>query len=164
MLKMKRNKKGFTLIELFFVVAVIGFLVTIIMVTLSNTQRKARDSRRKADLTQIQKALETYYYDTPGQGNYPGETWCDSSKGSCGGACPCGGDDWSAISGIWTGLVGNKILGRLPKDPINNSTYYYWYEPDCNQGACAGKGCCGYFIGCHLELEGNYFLKGGYTK
>jgi prepilin-type N-terminal cleavage/methylation domain-containing protein len=157
-----KNKKGFTLIELLVVIAIIGLLATIVLVGLNKAGQKARDATRKANLAQIQKALEMYYYDNPGNGNYPSEAWCDSSVGSCGHACPCGANDWSQTCGIWTGLVGNKILGRLPKDPTNNSTYYYYYEPDCNQGACAGKGCCGHSIGCRLEQGGSFILKSGY--
>jgi len=55
------NKKGFTLIELLVVISIIGFLSTLAVVSLKNAREKARDTRRKADLTQISKALQFYY-------------------------------------------------------------------------------------------------------
>ena len=87
--------------------------------------------------------------------------------GSCGTGCPCSPlqDNWLSGSGIWQGIVGNDIMGILPKDPINNATYYYSYEPCCNQDcgggrSCVGKGCCEYYIGAsRLETTGS-----GYTK
>jgi len=60
---MFNNKKGFTLIELLVVVAIIGLLSTLSIVALNNARARARDSRRLADIKQIQTALELYYSD-----------------------------------------------------------------------------------------------------
>ncbi|HUD02706.1 MAG TPA: prepilin-type N-terminal cleavage/methylation domain-containing protein, partial [Candidatus Paceibacterota bacterium] len=64
----KVRKKGFTLIELMVVIAIIGILASIIMVSLSSAQSKGRDAKRVADIRTIQLALEEYYNDN---GNYP---------------------------------------------------------------------------------------------
>ena len=165
--KNKKNKEvGFTLIEILFVMTIIALLAMIVFIAVGNAQKKARDAIRKADLAEIQKALDIYYYDNPAAGEYPDEGGCDSSKGTCG-TCPCSGNNWSAASGIWDKIVvDNQIIRILPKDPANDSTHYYWYEPTCDVidagGDCLGKGCCGYYLGCRLELEGDYVLKGGY--
>jgi general secretion pathway protein G len=65
---MCKSKKGFTLIELLVVVAIIGLLSTLSIVALNNARARARDSRRLADIKQIQTALELYYSDI---GLYP---------------------------------------------------------------------------------------------
>ena len=64
---MKKNK-GFTLIELLVVIAIIGLLSTLAVVALNNARQKSRDSRRVADIKQIQTALELYYND---ENHYP---------------------------------------------------------------------------------------------
>lgn len=64
----KINKKAFTLIELLVVVAVIGILTTLAVVSLQNTRKSARDTKRVADIKQLQLALELYVHDN---GFYP---------------------------------------------------------------------------------------------
>ncbi len=54
-------RKGFTLIEMLVVVAIIGLLSSTILVGLGNARSKARDARRISDLRQIQTGLENYY-------------------------------------------------------------------------------------------------------
>jgi prepilin-type N-terminal cleavage/methylation domain-containing protein len=63
-----KNKKGFTLVELLVVVAIIGILAAVSVVSLNTARARARDSRRVADVRQIQTALELYYND---MGTYP---------------------------------------------------------------------------------------------
>jgi len=58
--KLQKNL-GFTLIELLVVISIIGFLATASLVAFNSARTKARDTRRKADLTQIRKALDLYY-------------------------------------------------------------------------------------------------------
>lgn len=60
----KLNKKGFTLIELLVVIAIIALLSTIAIVSLGNARQKARDTKRIADIKQIQTALELDYNNT----------------------------------------------------------------------------------------------------
>ncbi len=57
----KKNRKGFTLIELLVVIAIIGLLSTLAVVALGNAQARARDSKRAADIKQIQTALALFY-------------------------------------------------------------------------------------------------------
>lgn len=60
--------KGFTLVELLIVIAIIGVLSAILMANFVGVRQRARDAQRKTDLRQIQSALELYRADI---GSYP---------------------------------------------------------------------------------------------
>lgn len=55
------TRKGFTLIEVLIVVSIIGLLSATILVGLAGFRARGRDTRRLADLKQIQNGLELYY-------------------------------------------------------------------------------------------------------
>ncbi len=59
---MNKNKfkKGFTLIELLVVIAIIGILASVLLVNLSGTRNKAKDSAIKLEMNQIRTALESF--------------------------------------------------------------------------------------------------------
>lgn len=71
MFKIKNNRTkrfGFTLVEVLIVVALIGLLTTVAVLSVQNRRASARDTKRVADIKKIQTALESYYYN---QGHYP---------------------------------------------------------------------------------------------
>lgn len=59
--KINKNFSGFTLIELLTVIAIIALLSTIIISAINNARQNARDTRRAADIKQLQIALEMYF-------------------------------------------------------------------------------------------------------
>jgi len=59
---MKKNR-AFTLIEVLVVATIIGVLVTVAAVSFANSQKRARDARRKADLETVRQALVLYRQD-----------------------------------------------------------------------------------------------------
>ncbi len=59
--KTNLKKIGFTLLEMLVVIGIIAILVSLGSVSYSSAQKKARDSKRKSDLSTIQNALEQYY-------------------------------------------------------------------------------------------------------
>jgi prepilin-type N-terminal cleavage/methylation domain-containing protein len=70
--------KGFTLLEILIVIALIGVLTAFGLASYTATQKTGRNSRRTADLKVIQNSLETYYGDTtvyPGGSCDPGITY-----------------------------------------------------------------------------------------
>ncbi len=60
---MKNFKKAFTLIEMLIVVVIIGILAAALIPRLQSVQGRARDTKRKADLSQIGSALSVYKSD-----------------------------------------------------------------------------------------------------
>jgi prepilin-type N-terminal cleavage/methylation domain-containing protein len=61
-----KNQKGFTLIELLVVIAIIGLLSTLAVISLNNARQRSRDTKRVADIKQVQTALELYFNDNNG--------------------------------------------------------------------------------------------------
>lgn len=64
---MKRSK-GFTLVELIVVIAILGVLTTIAVFNYLNVQRQARDDQRNSDTTTLAESLEQYFAKN---GEYP---------------------------------------------------------------------------------------------
>ena len=62
-------KKGFTLVELLVVISIISLLTSIVLASLNDARKKARDSARISSVLQVQKALAMYFSD---KGGYPG--------------------------------------------------------------------------------------------
>jgi prepilin-type N-terminal cleavage/methylation domain-containing protein len=62
------KSKGFTIVELLIVIVVIGILATLVIVTFSGIQQRARDTQRQTDINAVQGHLEAYYAQT---GTYP---------------------------------------------------------------------------------------------
>lgn len=55
-----QGRRGFTLIELLVVISIIAILSAGSIGMFTNSQRRARDARRRSDLKQVQTALEQY--------------------------------------------------------------------------------------------------------
>lgn len=122
---MKEHRKilkvGFTLIEILVVMTIIGILTTISLVNYRTSQIKARDTRRKSDLSQIQKALEMYYND---YGVYPLGGAVGEILGCDAGACNWG-EPWIKSEEVY--------IKTMPYDPRtkycydSDGTYYKIY-------------------------------------
>ena len=124
------NKNGFTLVELVLVIGIIAVLFSVALAVLDplGQIQKANDVRRKADLSQTQKALETYYQD---KGRYPrtngSPNYCMQDTTTS--TTYCGGSIWA------------PYMNLVPKDP-NSSNRYVYYTPSDGQS---------YYIYANLE-------------
>jgi prepilin-type N-terminal cleavage/methylation domain-containing protein len=117
------KKRGFSLMELLIVIAIIGILVSISVVSYSTAQKKSRDARRHSDLKAIQNAWEQYYADNGA--NYP-----DSCNYSV-----------TPTPGV---MSGTYLPGGMPFDPKSGPTptpYTSIVTPVCTTTSycfCAG--------------------------
>jgi prepilin-type N-terminal cleavage/methylation domain-containing protein len=135
----KKEHKGFTLIEILIVVAIIAILASVVLIGLGPAQQSGRDARRLSDLRETQNALELYYN---AKGTYPNVTAAQGYMNS---------DAWGALSAaLQAADIG--ITQPLPDDPTNNSTYYYGYE--------ASPDLSSYVIGATLENKQNSVFTG----
>lgn len=108
------NCQGFTLIELLVVIAILGVLSTIGLGTFRSSQAKSRDSRRKSDLANIQRALEMYLND---YGVYPSSTNGEITLSN-------GVLSWDGQS-EFIDEKGTVYMKELPDDPAVNQNYCY---------------------------------------
>jgi prepilin-type N-terminal cleavage/methylation domain-containing protein len=60
---MKKKQKGFTLVELLVVVAIIGLLVGMVVISVRSVKAKARDAERVSDMNSISTVLGLYHND-----------------------------------------------------------------------------------------------------
>lgn len=107
---MDKKKGGFTLIELIVVIAILGILAALISGNFISSLKKGRDARRKADLQQIQKALESYYEDNL---TYPN-------------TLPASGTSLTHPDSE----VNKTYMLKIPSDPMENSGYKYEYATE----------------------------------
>lgn len=105
-----QQRKGFTLIEILIVVAIIAILASVILVGLGPTQSLGRDARRVSDLQEVQNGLELYYNKS---GAYPVPTTLT----------------WGPATTATTfeGLLINAGIGvtDVPDDPTSGGNYIY---------------------------------------
>jgi len=65
------NKKGFSLIEILIVIGIIAILGTVVYVALGSTRVKARDTKRKVEISQIGRFLSmSCFLPAGGDGEY----------------------------------------------------------------------------------------------
>jgi prepilin-type N-terminal cleavage/methylation domain-containing protein len=103
--KMQSNQRGFTLIELMIVVAIIGILTAIAFPLYANIQARARVAKAQADTRTLASAVVVYSAHT--------------------GGLPALLTDLSVTVAGVGGLVAGPFISPIPSPPTNWSLYTY---------------------------------------
>src|SRR3989344_7286755 len=131
----KNSSTGFTLIELLVVISIIGIMAVGLMYLIDPLGQiaKANDAKRKSDLEQLQRTLETYYNDN---GQYPPHSVAPDPLYRI--KPPTGYTEWGSV---WT-----AYNTTLPKDPTPSTRNYVYF---------AGSNGQSYFLYANLEKSGD---------
>jgi prepilin-type N-terminal cleavage/methylation domain-containing protein len=112
-------RKGFTLIEILVVIAIIGTLSTIGVIFFGNAQKKARDAKYIFDANLIRKAVELYYSDHeyyPYDESNPMRNWWYANRNSG--------------PRTMRSVLDENYLPIIPEEldsrPAANRVMYYW--------------------------------------
>lgn len=106
--------KGFTIIELLVVCMIIAILTLIVVINLDRSEKIARDTERKSNLTKLTTALEVYRVDTKA---YP--------RNCAGPTCTVNFQSITHTTLGLTGLVSGNYLPVLPSGPQSDDVYKY---------------------------------------
>ncbi len=117
---MKKNtifsQKGFTPIELLFVILVIGVLVLVSIAFLNSSRLKARDAKRLVDIRRIQTGLTFYNLDTSSYPSYQESIVLGTPQTVK--LCDVGFVAQSVI-------CEKEYMSAVPKDPSSGRRYLY---------------------------------------
>ena len=111
----KRNSRGFTLIEMLIVIVVIAILALIVIPRLLGAGRKAKESALRGDLQQLRNAIQQFEADC---GDFPAAI---SNLMTAPGAGTNGGNGIALDTGAWKGPYMRTPDNNLPKDPFTGS-------------------------------------------
>lgn len=140
---MHSSRKGFTLIELLVVISIIGLLSTLAVVALNSARQKSRDTKRLADVKQIQTALELFYSDNNryAVADTPVELGTATTNKLCGSA---------GFAGTCSGTTYMGLVPRSPRPqdgPCTTSDNQYLYGSPSPSGSYEITFCLGGTVG-----------------
>ncbi len=152
MVSLKNKSKGFTIVELLIVIVVIGILATLVIVTFTGIQQKARNSQRQTDINAIDSHVEAFYAD---KGFYP--TFGQLNDATWRGA-NLKGLDPEALVGPKAGALSHASSGTATGD-----SYNYWANHGGTSTECAGTAATDDDSSCDTFVL-SALLEGGTTQ
>lgn len=111
----KKNSRGFTLIEMLIVIVVISILAMIVIPRLLGAGRKAKESALRGDLQQLRNAIQQFEADC---GDYP-SALAQLMTAPAAGAT--GGSGIALDVTAWKGPYLRTPDGNLPADPFTTA-------------------------------------------
>ena len=120
------NKKGFTLLEILLVVAMIAILAGIVILAINPSKQMAdaRNAQRKADINTIMNAIYQYAIDNGGA--MPTAIEATPIE-----ICASGGVDCNGYTDLGSLTTNEKYLTAIPRDPsvdpASSHTGYFIY-------------------------------------
>ncbi|SHF42893.1 general secretion pathway protein G [Caldanaerobius fijiensis DSM 17918] len=126
MVKNVHNNKGFTLVELLVVVAIIAILAAVLVPRLLGYTDRARQARAMSDLGTMKTVIETYTADE-GQGVYPSKD--NTTDNYVGKVLKDGGINWTGGTDGIKDPWGHPYYYDLVKDSNGNVTGYIIISP-----------------------------------
>ena len=156
----KQAQKGFTIIELLIVIAIIAILATLVLTNFQNAQAKGRDVARNTDINSIYTKLEEYHNES---GAYPQTFTADTFPGIDEGALtdPRGDNSINILAAQADEAAAiTAVTGATTDDSSSSSAYAYAAFPT----GCTDD-CTGYVLGTYMEQTqtdgNNYIIKKG---
>ena len=113
-------KRGFTLVELLIVIAIIGVLSSVVLSSINTARSRARDTKRISDLRSLQTALEVRRLDTnnvPVFNNSVVASWTTSFESA---------------------LVTPGYLSAVPLETHHPAQFYRYINSATSVGSCDG--------------------------
>jgi len=145
MISLRKRQEGFTIVELLIVIVIIGILATLVIVTFTGTQQKARDSQRQTDINAVDSHLESYFAEN---GYYPD---ADDLTGA------------GAVAFVQANMKGlDPEALKDPKGPSMQSgaadSTHYGYDVTCSTPTDRTT-CTSFTLTAQLEKDGSTYTK-----
>jgi len=114
--QIRSDNSGFSITELMVATSIIGLIATMASANFDNALQSARDAQRKANIHQVQTALNIYYDD---RGKYP-VTLSDLPTT----------DGWLVMKSDLENNDPKPYMPEVPHDPTNSGIYTFKYWSD----------------------------------
>jgi general secretion pathway protein G len=118
MLRSRKDRKGFTLVELLVVIVVLAVLAAIVLPKFLGAGQRSKEAALKSDLKILRNAVSLYLTDT---GAYPAALSDLASTSAIASGLDSTGASKSITAADWNG----PYVESVPNDPVGGSAFTY---------------------------------------